>query len=85
MPTLPCAAFNVLSRGHRDFIAAGGLVPLIGDGQLNCRQEPILETDYAWNIFTGTTLTFDHQLPRQTRKADRGPVNIFSRRLHAEF
>ena len=31
-------AINALSRDHRDFIAAGGLGVLIGDGQLNYRE-----------------------------------------------
>jgi high affinity Mn2+ porin len=37
-------AINSLSRDHRDYIAAGGLGILIGDGQLNYRPETILET-----------------------------------------
>src|SRR5882672_8672500 len=37
-------AINSLSGDHRDFIAAGGLGPLIGDGRLNYRRERILET-----------------------------------------
>jgi high affinity Mn2+ porin len=43
-------AINALSRDHRDFIAAGGLGPLIGDGQLNYRKERILETYYAYAV-----------------------------------
>ncbi len=35
---------NALSKDHRDFIAAGGLGVLIGDGALNYRRERILET-----------------------------------------
>ncbi len=54
-------AINALSRDHRDFLAAGGLGPLIGDGQLNYQPERILESYY------------------------RGPVHVFSGRLHAEF
>ena len=40
-------AINALSGDHRDFIAAGGLAVLIGDGALNYRRERILETFYA--------------------------------------
>ena len=43
-------AINALSRDHRDFIAAGGLGILIGDGQLNYRKERILETYYAYAL-----------------------------------
>src|SRR5450631_3902800 len=38
---------NGLSRDHRDFLAAGGLGPLVGDGQLHYRHERILEAYYA--------------------------------------
>src|ERR1700738_3734343 len=37
-------AINGLSGAPRDFLAAGGLGPLIGDGRLNYRTEQILET-----------------------------------------
>ena len=41
------AAINACRADHRDFIAAGGLGILIGDGRLNYQQERILETYYA--------------------------------------
>ncbi len=41
-------AINGLSAAHRDFLAAGGLGLLIGDGRLNYRPERILETYYAY-------------------------------------
>jgi high affinity Mn2+ porin len=79
-------AINALSRDHRDFIAAGGLGILIGDGQLNYRQERILETYYAFAVNKQLTLTADYQLvTNPAYNADRGPVHIFSGRLHGEF
>jgi high affinity Mn2+ porin len=79
-------AINALSRDHRDFIAAGGLGPLIGDGQLNYRRERILETYYAFALNKAVTLTADYQLiTNPAYNADRGPVNVFSGRLHGEF
>jgi high affinity Mn2+ porin len=79
-------AVNALSRDHRDFIAAGGLGPLIGDGQLNYRKERILETYYAYALNKGLTLTADYQLiVNPAYNADRGPVSVFSGRLHGEF
>src|ERR1700687_2542194 len=50
---------NGLSSAHRDFLAAGGIGLLIGDGQLNYREEKILEAYYAYNINKWSTLTFD--------------------------
>jgi high affinity Mn2+ porin len=79
-------AINGLSAAHRDFLAAGGLGLLIGDGRLNYRPEQILETYYAYAIDKNFTLTADYQLiTNPAYNADRGPVSIFSGRLHGEF
>ena len=79
-------AINSLSRDHRYFIAAGGLGILIGDGQLNYRRERILETYYAYALNKQFTLTGDYQLiTNPAYNADRGPVSVFSGRLHGEF
>jgi high affinity Mn2+ porin len=79
-------AINSLSRDHRDFIAAGGLGVLIGDGQLNYRRERILETYYAYALSKALTLTADYQLiTNPAYNADRGPVHVFSGRFHGEF
>jgi high affinity Mn2+ porin len=79
-------AINALSRDHRDFLAAGGLGPLIGDGQLNYRRERILETYYAFTLNKALTFTADYQfVTNPAYNADRGPVSIFSGRLHGEF
>jgi high affinity Mn2+ porin len=79
-------AVNMLSQDHRDFIAAGGLGLLIGDGQLNYRPERVLETYYAYALTKSLTLTADYQLiTNPAYNADRGPVSVFSGRLHGEF
>jgi high affinity Mn2+ porin len=59
---------------------------LIGDGQLNYRPEQIFETYYAYSLNKNVTLTADYQLVvNPSYNADRGPVSIFSGRLHGEF
>jgi len=79
-------AVNGLSAAHRDFLAAGGLGLLIGDGRLNYSQERIFETYYAYAIRQGVTLTANYQLiANPAYNADRGPVSVFSGRLHGEF
>src|SRR6185437_10694509 len=79
-------AVNALSQDHRDFLAAGGLGFLIGDGQLNYRTERILEAYYSYALFKTTQLSFDYQfIDNPGYNADRGPVSVFSARLHAEF
>jgi high affinity Mn2+ porin len=79
-------AINGLSAAHRDFLAAGGLGLLIGDGQLNYRPEQILEAYYAYQVTKNFTVTADYQfVANPAYNADRGPVSIFSCRLHGEF
>ena len=79
-------AINTLSQDHRDYIAAGGLGILIGDGRLNYRPEHVLETFYTMSLWKGVIMTFDYQfLKNLAHNADRGPVSIFAARLHGEF
>jgi len=79
-------AINALSKDHRDFIAAGGLGVLIGDGALNYRRERVFETYYAYALNKQITLTADYQLiTNPAYNADRGPVSVFSGRFHGEF
>ena len=75
-----------LSPIARAYFAAGGLGILIGDGQLNYRPERIFEIYYAYSLNKWVTLTFDYQfVDNPGYNADRGPVSIFSGRLHAQF
>src|ERR1700692_3512467 len=75
-----------LSPVARAYFAAGGLGILIGDGQLNYRPEQILEAYYAYSLNQWATLSFDYQfVDNPGYNADRGPVSIFSGRLHAQF
>jgi high affinity Mn2+ porin len=79
-------AINGLSAAHRDFLAAGGLGLLIGDGRLDYRPEQIFETYYAYSLSKNVTITADYQLiTNPAYNADRGPVSVFSGRLHGEF
>jgi high affinity Mn2+ porin len=75
-----------LSSIARAYFAAGGLGILIGDGRLNYRPEQILEAYYALSLNQWATLTFDYQfIDNPGYNADRGPVSVFSGRLHAWF
>ncbi|UQD81857.1 carbohydrate porin [Bradyrhizobium elkanii USDA 76] len=79
-------AINGLSSAHRDYLAAGGLGLLIGDGALNYSPERIFETYYAYQVNKNLTLTADYQfITNPAYNADRGPVHIFSGRVHGEF
>jgi high affinity Mn2+ porin len=46
----------------------------------------VLETFYTLGITKAVALTFDYQLlANPAYNADRGPVSVYSGRLHAEF
>ena len=71
-------AVNGLSAAHSEFLGAGGLGLLIGDGRINYGSERILETYYDIRSTRISTLTFDYQfIDNPAYNADRGPVHIF--------
>jgi high affinity Mn2+ porin len=77
---------NGLSPDHRNYLAAGGVGFIIGDGKLNYAPEQIWETYYAAKFWKHLTLTPDIQLVKNPAyNADRGPVVIGSLRFHVEF
>jgi high affinity Mn2+ porin len=72
-----------LSAVHSEYLAAGGLDFLIGDGRLNYAPEYVWESYYSARLMPGFYAAFDVQ--RDTNLAynhDRGPVMIYSVRLH---
>jgi hypothetical protein len=87
-------AVNGLSDSHRNYLAAGGQGAFLGDGRLNYGTERIFETYYRWTLpewsmragklLTALSLGFQHIVnPGYNR--DRGPVQVYSVRLHTEF
>ncbi|HEY3351787.1 MAG TPA: carbohydrate porin [Polyangia bacterium] len=78
---------NGISDGRRAFLAAGGLGPFLGDGQLpRYAPERILEAYYALAALKGLWATGGYQLiGNPGYNAERGPVSVFSVRLHLEL
>jgi high affinity Mn2+ porin len=76
-----------ISSAHRDFLAAGGLGPLIGDGKLpHCSVEGILEIYYNAKVIKNVYLGVDYQfVANPGYNSDRGPVNIFSSRFNLQL
>jgi high affinity Mn2+ porin len=78
---------NGISRIHEEYLNAGGLGILVGDGKLpHPGTENILETYYSVPVRRVAHVSLDYQLvdnPGYNR--DRGPVSIFALRLHAQF
>ncbi len=60
---------------------------MLGDGKLtHYGTENILEAYYQARLVTGVFATADYQLVvNPAYNADRGPVNVFSGRVHIEF
>ena len=78
---------NQISHSAKQYLAAGGLGGIIGDGQLPAAgPEQIVETYYSFAAFSFARLTADYQFindPAYNRQ--RGPVSAFALRLHAEY
>jgi hypothetical protein len=80
------AVTNGLSQGHRDYLQLGGKGFLLGDGTLHYGRENILESYYTWNAYRGVFPALDVQLiAHPGYNTDRGPVAVFSLRLHVEI
>lgn len=90
-------AQNRLSAPHRHYLQAGGLGFFLGDGRLNYRPERIIEAYYRWSLpqALGTntspgalaswlSLGWQH-ISNPGYNADRGPVQVYSLRMHLEF
>jgi len=83
---------NTLSPERRGFLAAGGMSYFIGDASANSttslayKPEQILEAFYSFQMTRSTWLTTDYQrIQNPAYNADRGPVNVYALRFHAEF
>jgi high affinity Mn2+ porin len=78
---------NGISSGHRAFLQAGGYGFMIGDGQLpNYRRENIAEAFYQVILFPLIWASVDYQfVMNPAYNHDRGPVSVYSARVHVQF
>jgi len=78
---------NGLSQNHRNYLADGGLGFQLGDGKLNYANETAAELYYSFKpLSSGIWLTGDYQyILNPGYNSDRGPVNVFSLRVHVEL
>ncbi len=78
---------NDISKDARNYLAAGGIGILIGDGALpRAGFEKILELYYKAAVVEGVAVTLDLQrIENPGYNAARGPVNVVGLRLHAEL
>jgi high affinity Mn2+ porin len=79
-------AVNGITKVHQEFLAAGGLGILAGDGALDYSLEDAVEVYYDCQIWKTIHAALDYQfVVNPAFNNDRGPVSIFSARLHWEF
>jgi high affinity Mn2+ porin len=78
---------NGISAEREQYLNAGGLGILVGDGKLpHPGPEEILETYYSAAVLPHCALTFDYQwIDHPAYNRDRGPVSVFAVRFHAQF
>ena len=77
---------NTLSDQRRRFLEAGGISFFIGDGKLNYRPEDIFEGFYSFSLGKDYWLTADYQrIQNPAYNADRGPIDVYAARFHAEL
>ena len=75
---------NGISHAHANYLAAGGLGFLLGDGALSYSGERILETYYKYTIADGLHVSADYQfVDNPGYNLVRGTVSLFALRLHA--
>ncbi len=79
-------ARNWISNEHAQYLALGGVDGFIGDGALNRKPESAFEVFYNLNVNKYFWITSDYQhIENPAYNGDRGPVNVYAVRLHAEF
>ena len=78
---------NGISAAREQYLNAGGLGILVGDGKLpHPGAEKILEFYYSCSALSWLHLTLDYQWVKNPGyNTDRGPVSILGLRVHAQF
>ena len=75
-----------ISQAHADYLRLGGIDGFIGDGSIRKATESVLEAFYSVNVAKAFWLSVDYQhITNPAFNADRGPVDVFGARFHAEF
>ncbi|MDP9037457.1 MAG: carbohydrate porin [Myxococcota bacterium] len=75
-----------ISRAHAEYLGLGGIDGFIGDGRIKAAAEGVIEAFYSVNLLKAIWLSADYQrIMNPGFNADRGPVDIFGARVHAEF
>lgn len=77
---------NGLSASHKDYLAAGGVGILLGDGNLNYGYEQVLEVYYRIQLTRWLAVSPDFQfIQNPGYNGDRGPVEVYGLRLRVSY
>ncbi|MBI5535675.1 MAG: carbohydrate porin [Deltaproteobacteria bacterium] len=75
-----------ISGIHAEYLRMGGIDGFVGDGNLRLGTESVFEVFYSVNLLSSAWLSGDYQhITNPAFNKDRGPVDIFGARFHAEF
>jgi high affinity Mn2+ porin len=75
-----------ISDVHAQYLGQGGVDGFIGDGHIRQAEEGVFDIFYSVNLLKAIWVSADYQhLWNPAYNADRGPVDIFAGRVHAEF
>jgi high affinity Mn2+ porin len=78
--------FGWISSVHAQYLSMGGIDGFVGDGAIRPATETALDMFYSVNAQKWLWLTGDYQhILNPGFNADRGPVNVFTVRVHGEF
>jgi hypothetical protein len=77
---------NGLSTPHKDYLAAGGIGILLGDGALNYGYEQVMEVYYRIQLCSWLAVSPDFQfIQNPGYNSDRGPVEVYGIRIHLTY
>lgn len=79
-------AWNGMNSDHRDYLAAGGLGFMLGDGRLNTGTENVVDALYRFAVakFFAVSAEVEHYTNPAFNR-DRGPVTVWGLRFHANL
>jgi hypothetical protein len=78
--------FGWISQPHATYLGMGGVDGFVGDGRIRAAPETAVDVFYSANFLKSFWLSGDYQrVTNPGFNADRGPVDIFSVRIHGEF
>lgn len=75
-----------ISDEHARYLGMGGIDGFVGDGRIKRGPENVVDIFYSLSLLSSLWVTADYQhITNPGFNADRGPINVFGMRVHAEF